>query len=96
MATYNVVTAKSATLSGTTPDTVTVQAGGTARFVRVDNRAGGVPLSFTIDGATATSLGDDCHVCPVGDAIVVPVLPRVGQISVSVIGDGNAYTVQLL
>jgi hypothetical protein len=96
MATFNVNVAKSATLAGTTADTVTLQAGGTSRFVRVDNRAGGVPLSFTIDGATATALGDDCYVCPVGDAIVVPVLPRIGQISVSVVGDGNQYTVQLL
>lgn len=101
MASHSVTTVKSATLSTTTVDTITITQTN-LRYVEVLNRGTGA-ISFTYghtatagDVATPTALGDNCVVVPAGTAVMVsPVWPGTTTTSVivKIIGSGDAYTV---
>lgn len=93
MASYSAALVKSATLSGTTVDTVTLTS--LYQSVEVLNR-GSNALSFTVGGATPTALGDNCFVVPAGEALAVPVPSATDSTTgtvVKIIGNGDAYTV---
>lgn len=101
MASNTVTRVKSATLSTTTVDTVTLK--GTPGEVEVLNRSGEADISFTV-GTTnhppvdPADKGDDCYVVRAGESLVVPVERRrdpvaSDRIIVKLIGNGNAYTV---
>jgi hypothetical protein len=103
MAAVDGVNAASATLSTTTVDTVTLTGRGT--ILTVINREASTGTDFWITfnanggtAATPTAAGDECY----------PVMPRGSQsfrvrsvatvasgVTVKILGDGHAYTVQL-
>jgi hypothetical protein len=91
MAAQTAVTAQHATLSGTTADTVTFSAKGDT--IAVTNRDAATSLYFTYNGATAVSLADDTFV-------VLPLQTKtikakgVGVGVISLVGNGNAYSVE--
>jgi hypothetical protein len=100
MAAFTVSQAKSATLSGTTADVVTLTDFNGRQVVEVINRTGSDPLTFTYNGGTPTALIDDGLVVMPGSSCTAP-LQRSGFTSltalvVRVVGNGNAYTVQVL
>lgn len=67
MATYNIDSAKHATLVATVVDTVNFSVYASA--VRVTNRSGN-PLYITSDGATPTVAGDNCGLVDTNDSRV--------------------------
>ena len=89
---------KTATLSTTTVDTVTL----TQPWDRIEvaNHDSAQPLYVTFNGATPTAAGDDCSYVGPNQSIVVPapqlnsVLGSTNWHKVSVIGSGNVYTVE--
>lgn len=89
MAAQTAVFAQHATLSGTTADTVTFT--GTGSNIAVTNRDASVTLYFTVNGATAVSAADETFV-------VLPLQTKIltgqGITVVSVVGNGNAYSVE--
>ena len=100
MAAYTAGVAKSATLSGTTADDVTLTDFNGRQAVEVINRSGADPLTFTYNGGTPTALVDNGIVVMPGSSCTAP-LQRAGFTSltslvVRVVGNGNAYTVQVL
>jgi hypothetical protein len=94
MASYSVATAKSATLTGTTADTVTL----TQRwpFVEVMNR-GANNITFVVDpnAAAPTALQDNGYVVAPGQTLTVPVnlFNASGQTVIQLVANGDAYTV---
>lgn len=82
--------AQHATLSGTTADSVTFSAFGSE--IAVTNRDASVTLYFRQDGTTAVSAADETYVVLPLQTKVVPYQRGV----VSVVGNGNAYSVELI
>ena len=91
MADYSVTRAKHATLSGTTVDNVTITAGLTG--VTIVNR-GTVAMYAGFDGVTASSGGDNTYYIAPGDSLAW--FGNRTSLVVSVIGNGNAYSVQAI
>jgi hypothetical protein len=73
MATYTVTTAKHATLTANTVDTVTIGTGVGWERPRIEvlNRGDVDTLTFTTNGANPTVLGDDCYLVPAGGSLQV-------------------------
>jgi hypothetical protein len=95
MAAYaGIVSAKHATLVAATLDTVTFTTDLGA--VEVVNRSAADALSFTVNGATPTALGDNVYVVPPGVGMSKIVQPPTGDATVvRIISAGAApYTVQ--
>lgn len=90
MASYTADRVKSATLTSTTVDTVTLN--GVWPKVEVLNRGTGT-ISFTVDGSTPTGLGDDCYVVLPSTSLVVPTDAVAASTDVKIIGNGDGYTV---
>lgn len=98
MAAYAEIRSKTATLSTTTVDTVTL--GQPWDRIEVANQSTTLPLYVTFDGTTPTAAGDDCSYVGPSQSIVV----RAPQLNsslgttiwhkVSIIGNGNIYTVE--
>jgi hypothetical protein len=89
-----------ATLSTTTADTVTLS-GDNIRAVEVLNRSGSTTIYFTVNGATAVAEADETYAVPAGQALVVPLAVGDGYVAsantvLSVVGNGNAYSVHAL
>lgn len=93
MAAYSVATAKHATLSTTTVDTVTITAG--ASQVEVINRdtADYLYITYGVDPTDPTAAGDDTIVVPPGNAVTIDANGRT-NFKVKIIGDGGGYSVQ--
>lgn len=102
MAPYTAANAKSATLSGTTVDTVTLTA---APAVEVSNDApdGSSKIwarcSFTGTPPDPTAGGDDCSPIPPGgvkrfERDALNSIDDTGSAVVKIIGNGNAYVVE--
>ena len=70
MATYSVSRSKTATLTASTVDTVTIT-DGSLHTIEVVNLDASSRISFTIDGATPTADGDNCVCVPPGSATAV-------------------------
>ena len=91
-----------ATLSSTTADTVTLTADN-LRGVEVLNRSGATTVYFTVGygtaaPATAVAAADETYAVPAGQSLYVPLAGPGGFIAsastvLSVVGDGNAYSV---
>lgn len=62
MATSTVTTAKHATLSASTVDTVTFS--DNVQAIEVVNRSGSAEIFFRLDGTSPTVAGDECYVLP--------------------------------
>lgn len=100
MATYNVVSAKHATLTGATVDTVTFSGIGSAFEVLNKAAAGGTDLTVVYGvGSTPAdpTAGMDDSICvPAASALRIPQaygLAYGGTLRVKLIGNGNAYSV---
>lgn len=91
MADYSVSRAKHATLSSTTVDNVTLTVPLTG--ATVINR-GTSAMYAGFDGVTASSAGDNTYYVGPGDSLVW--LGNRTSLVVSVIGNGNAYSVQAI
>jgi hypothetical protein len=98
VAAYSAVSVKSATLSTTVVDTVTLTGGCTV--VEVMCRHATQAISFTVGqsggAATPTALGDNCYVVLAGQRREVAVPgSRAGSsdVEVKIIGSGDPYTV---
>lgn len=99
MATYTVVSAKHATLSTTTVDTVNVSSN--VGSVIVLNRSGTSDLTVTTSvgstAATPVALADDTIIVPAGMSVVWSSGGARDQtVQVKVLGNGNAYSVQVI
>lgn len=84
-----------ATLSTTVADSITFT--GTGAYLCVTNRGavGDAALYFTFDGTTAVSAADETYVCqPQQSKVIGPAKFGPGT-SVSVVGSGNAYSVEI-
>ena len=97
MAAYSEIRSKTATLSTTTVDTVTL--GQPWDRIEVANHDAAQPLYVTFDGSTPTAAGDDTSYVGPNQSIVVkaPQLVVSGSSvphKVSIIGSGNVYTVE--
>jgi hypothetical protein len=92
MASLTATRVKSATLSSTTVDTVTL---GPCAEVEVWNRTGANDMSFTVGAAPSapTDKGDECFVVAAGQAVRVPTGVYNASVVVKIIGSGNGYTV---
>ena len=91
MADYTAARAKHATLTSTTVDNVTLSVPLTG--VSVINR-GTVDMYAGFDGVTASSGGDNTYYIGAGDSLVW--FGNRTSLVVSVIGNGNAYSVQAI
>ena len=98
MAALTALRAKSATLSTTVVDTVSLLQAWDR--IEVTNRDAAVAMWVTFNGATPTSGGDDCTYVGPNQSVVVyaPILEgtiTAGQYHrVGIIGSANAYTVE--
>lgn len=97
MSLYNVASAKHATLSTTTPDTVVFSGGGTAIQVINLDATNDLYLTFGIGKSPAapTALGDDCFVVPKGGTQTFKFRGMVPT-HVVLLGNAGAYHVQCL
>lgn len=101
MASYTATRAKHATLSGTTADTVTIGTAGSLTqlaICEVFNRDASVGLYFTLSrGATApttaTSAADNSFYVGPSSSLAVSLPNATPIFAVSVVGNGNAYSV---
>ena len=98
MAAHSVLRSKTATLTGTTVDTVTL----TQPWDRIEvaNQSTSVPLYVRFDGTAPTSGGDNCTYIGPGQSVVVPAVQLRSSLGgtnwhrASIIGNGNAFTVE--
>ncbi len=91
MASYSEITSKHATLTSTTADTVTIT--GKWPYVEIINRDATAPMYATAGPATAVTAvaaADDTIYIPPGGSKVVRSYSGV----FSVVGNGNAYSVE--
>ena len=96
MATYTAIRAKTATLTGTTVDTVTLSGLGRYNQVEVVNVSGATALYVRWGENTATAPtagGDDCYVVLAGGSLTFPTGGGLSQVVVKVIGNGNQFNV---
>lgn len=92
MAALSAKRSKSATLSTTTVDTVTLTV--PCQFIEVTNRSGSATIWFTVDGTVPTAAGDDVEFVLPGQSLPVPVIGAADSGAVvKVLGNGNDYTV---
>ena len=80
------------TLSATTADTVTIDSAAEACRAQVINRSTTAPIYFRDDGTAAVAEADGTTVVPAG--MIYEWYIGAGVTSVSVVGDGDAYSVQ--
>jgi hypothetical protein len=98
MAAHSVLRSKTATLGGTTVDTVTL----TQPWDRVEvtNQSTDTALYARFDGTAPTSAGDNCTYVGPGQSVVVPAVQLNSALGgsnwhqVGVIGNGNVFTVE--
>lgn len=88
MATYTATKSVHKTLTSTTADTVNLNDQWTV--LEVINRSGTAPLYIRADGTTAVAEADNTDIALAGEAVLVNRIPSAG---ISVVGDGNAYSV---
>lgn len=89
MASYTPTRAKNATLSSTTADTITFSQKWPA--FEITNADATNPLYVRVDGSAATAAGDDCTmILPASSKVIAAGENNV----VSVIGNGNLYSVE--
>lgn len=83
-----------ATLSSTTVDTVTLSTDD-LQGVEVVNRSGATTIYFRCDGTAAVAAANGTFAVLAGQSLYVPLGGGLGSAStvVSIIGDGNAYSV---
>lgn len=98
MATYSVTTAKHATLTASTVDTVNVS--NSAAFITVINRAtSGDPIYFTIGDASTTpdpvAAADDTYIVAAGMTLILPGDSTNRQIKL-ISDSAQAYSVQVI
>lgn len=83
------------TLSTTTADTVTITG---YRWLWVWNDDATVNLYFRFDGTTAVSAADGTYRVPPKSAVMIDAFPsgcnRASAATISVVGNGNAYSVE--
>lgn len=107
MASYTVVSSKHATLTGTTADTITFQTGGGVATqlsgFEILNKSGAADLNvFFAIGTTptvATANADNSIAVPPGGYVQVPCEAGSGYggaLQVSVVGNGNSYSIGAL
>lgn len=95
MASYTVVSSKYATLSGSTADTVTLSLDQLDEAViAVTNLDSAQLLSFTVNGSTPTQGADDAHHVPPNGTFHAH--GGYYHTVVQVVGNGNAYIVQVI
>lgn len=92
MAAVTGVQAASATLSGTTADTVTLTGRGSKLIVT--NHDVDTPLYFTLNGTTAVAQADENYAVAPGRELILDGALFASPV-ISVVGDGGAYTVAL-
>lgn len=88
MASYTADNSVHKTLTGTTADTVNLNDQWTQ--IEVINRSGTAPLYVRADGTTAVAAADNTDVIMAGEAVLISRIPTAG---ISVVGDGNGYSV---
>jgi hypothetical protein len=94
MAALTAVKAKHATLSTTTADSITLS--GRGEWVNIINHSLSERLTVTFGAAAApTASMDDAYVIPAGGSALFP-YPGNASLVVRVVGNGNAYSVQLI
>jgi hypothetical protein len=91
MAAQTCAVAQTATLSTTVADTITFT--GKGNNLIVTNHDGTNNLFFRVDGTTAVGSADDNYVVRPGQTLVLPGV--FGGTLVSVVGNGNVYTVAI-
>jgi mannose-6-phosphate isomerase-like protein (cupin superfamily) len=82
-----------ATLTTTTADTVTLTGQGVS--LAVTNHDASEKLWFTINGATAVALADENFIVLPGNTKVLGVMTTSASVVVSVVGNGNVYSVEI-
>lgn len=82
------------TLSGTTHDTVTISPLARGWTVEVHN-IGGATIDFTASGTTAVAGAAGTVRVPAGQSVSFPAIYVPGGV-LSIVGDGNAYAVNLI
>jgi len=83
-----------ATLTTTTADTVTLTGEGSYLAVTNHEASGGDTVYFTINGATAVAAADENYVVlPQQTKVLGP--GRFDAVSVSVVGNGGTYSVEI-
>jgi hypothetical protein len=92
MAAYSVVRAAHKTLSTTVQDTVTLTAEGES--LEVSERTGTNPLYFWLLSGTITSAADNSYFVRQGTTKRIPKPP--GSVLVKVVGNANAYSVEVI
>lgn len=86
-----------ATLSTTVADDITFSAIGGSLIVTNHAAVGGANLYFRMDGTTAVSLADETYVVLPQQSKVVPYQKTAtGTTVVSVVGNANVYSVELI
>lgn len=88
MATVTAVKSAHPTLTGTTADTVNLNDEWTE--IEVINRSGTASLYVRTDGVTAVAEANETDICLPGEAVLIN---RVAAGGISVVGDGNEYSV---
>ena len=83
---------QSATLSGTTADTVAFT--GNGKHLMVVNRHTAV-LYFRIDGTTAVAAADECYAVPPGQSLTLGPSKFGAKTQLSIVGTDNPYTAQI-
>lgn len=93
MASHSVTRAKTATLSGTTADTITLTQGWPA--VAITNHDVSDVVYFRMDGTTAVAAADNATPVLAGSSVIrMATINASNQITVSIVGDGGTYTVE--
>lgn len=88
MASYTATKSVHKTLTTTTADTVNLNDQWTE--IEVINRSGTDPLYVRADGTTAVAEANETDVVMAGEAVLMNRIPSAG---ISVVGNGNAYSV---
>lgn len=94
MATDSAIRSVTNTLTATTADTITLNQRWPA--VEITNHDGTTALYIRMDGTAAVAEADNTTVIPAGMTKVIAAEPAEGTntIVVSVVGDGNKYTIE--
>lgn len=93
MAAVTGVKSAHATLTSTTADTVTLT--GAGKYMRVANRHATEALWFRDDGTTAVAAADENYFVAPTQSVVLGPSKFGGSMVVSVVGNGNTYSVEL-
>lgn len=93
MATDSAARSVTNTLTSTTADTVTITQ--TYPAIAVTNHDASDFVYFRQDGTTAVAAANECTVVLPGTTVIRAANPNSsGQIVVSIVGDGGAYTIE--